>query len=85
MLDIKGVKASFVLTRFEDKIHISGRSVGEISVQLILEKLGGGGHQSSAGAQIKTSSMDEAEKALKGAVDEYLREENNESNSKKWC
>lgn len=39
MLDIKGVKASFVLTRFEDKIHISGRSVGEISVQLILENL----------------------------------------------
>lgn len=73
LLDINGVMASFVITRAKDKNHISGRSKGEISVQLILEKLGGGGHFNMAGAQVD-GSVEEAKKALIGAIDQYLLE-----------
>lgn len=74
LLNIKGVKASFVLTRSNDKIHISGRSLGDISVQLILERIGGGGHLTSAATQLDMS-IEEAEIMLKKAVKEYLEEE----------
>ena len=74
LLNINGVEASFVLTLSEGKIHISGRSLGTISVQLILEKLGGGGHLTSAGTQLEGVSMDHTEKMLIDAIDEYLRE-----------
>ena len=74
LLNINGIEASFVLTTFGGKIHISGRSLGSISVQLILERLGGGGHLTSAGTQIEGKTMDEAEKMLIDAIDEYLKE-----------
>lgn len=74
LLDIKGVKASFVLTYSNDRVHISGRSLGDISVQIIMEKLGGGGHLTSAGTQIIGVSMDEAEKMLIDTIDKYFRE-----------
>lgn len=74
LLNINGVEASFVLTIFEGKIHISGRSLGDISVQLILEKLGGGGHLTSAGTQMEGVTMDEAEKYLIKAIEEYFEE-----------
>lgn len=74
LLNIKGVKASFVLTRSNDKIHISGRSLGDISVQLILERIGGGGHLTSAATQLNMS-IEEAEIMLKKAIKEYLEEE----------
>ncbi|EEU12478.1 DHH family phosphoesterase [Anaerococcus vaginalis] len=74
LLNIKGVKASFVLTRANDKIHISGRSLGDISVQLILERIGGGGHLTSAATQLDMS-IEEAEIMLKKAIKEYLEEE----------
>ncbi|MDU5086361.1 MAG: DHH family phosphoesterase [Anaerococcus vaginalis] len=74
LLNIKGVKASFVLTRSNDKIHISGRSLGDISVQLILERIGGGGHLTSAATQLDMS-IEEAEVMLKKAIKEYLEEE----------
>ncbi|NLY45942.1 MAG: phosphoesterase [Tissierella sp.] len=74
LLDIKGVEASFVLTYSNDRIHISGRSLGKVSVQIIMEKLGGGGHLSSAGTQIMGVSMDEAEKMLIDTIDKYFRE-----------
>ncbi len=80
LLDMKGVKASFVLCQVEDQIHISGRSMGDISVQILLEKLGGGGHQSSAGVQLEGMDMDSAESVLLEAIDNYLMEEENESN-----
>lgn len=73
LLTVEGVKASFALCRIGDKIHISARSSGEINVQLILEKLEGGGHFDSAATQLE-SSMSEALTRLKGAVDEYFRE-----------
>ena len=86
LLNIKGVRASFVLTRSNDKIHISGRSLGDISVQLILERIGGGGHLTSAATQLDMS-IDEAEVMLKKAIKEYLEEEveDYEDNTNWWC
>lgn len=86
LLNIKGVKASFVLTRSNDKIHISGRSLGDISVQLILERIGGGGHLTSAATQLDMS-IEEAEIMLKKAIKEYLEEEveKNEDNINWRC
>lgn len=60
LLDIEGVKASFVLTDFDDKIYISARSIDEVNVQLVMEKLGGGGHMNVAGAQLENMGMEEA-------------------------
>ncbi len=74
LLNINGIEASFVLTITNGKIHISGRSLGNISVQLILEKLGGGGHLTSAGTQLEGISIGDAEKMLINAIDEYLKE-----------
>ncbi|MDR7869789.1 MAG: DHH family phosphoesterase [Tissierellaceae bacterium] len=74
LLDIKGVEASFVLTYSNDRIHISGRSLGGISVQLIMEKLGGGGHLTSAGVQLMGVTIDEAEEMLIDTIDKYFRE-----------
>lgn len=80
LLNIDGIEASFVLTKASSKIHISGRSLGEISVQLILEKLDGGGHLTSAGAQVE-GTMENALSELERVIDEYLEEDNNsESN-----
>ena len=73
LLNINGIEASFVMTLSKGRIHISGRSLGDISVQLILEKLGGGGHLTSAGTQLDMS-IDEAEEALLKAIEEYLAE-----------
>ena len=73
--------ASFVLTISNNKIHISGRSLGDISVQLILERIGGGGHLTAAATQLDMS-MENAEDMLRKAINEYLREEEeNESNT----
>lgn len=77
LLTASGIEASFVLAQVADKIHISGRSLGNISVQLILEKLGGGGHLTSAGAQLEVS-MDEAENLLVEEVKKYLQESDEE-------
>ncbi|MFB0972357.1 MAG: DHH family phosphoesterase [Neofamilia sp.] len=74
LLNIVGVNASFVLTHNEDYIHISGRSAGEISVQLILEKLGGGGHLVSAATQVYKVTMEEAYEKLLHAIDIYYEE-----------
>ena len=81
LLNIKGVKASFVLTNANNKIHISGRSLGDISVQLILELIEGGGHLTAAATQLDMS-MENAEEMLRKAINEYIREEEeNESNT----
>lgn len=73
LLNINGVEASFVLTYKDDMVHISGRSLGNISVQLILEKLGGGGHLISAGVQLDMD-MNKAEEKLIEKIEEYLEE-----------
>ena len=62
------------MTNADDKVHISGRSLGSISVQLILEKLGGGGHLTSAGTQLYGKTVDEVERLLIEQIDEYLKD-----------
>ncbi len=74
LIGIKGIQASFVLADDNGVVMISGRSLGDINVQIILEKLGGGGHLTVAGAQLRDSSMDQAVEALTQAIDEYLKE-----------
>lgn len=74
LLNINGVETSFVMTYVNNKLHISGRSLGNISVQLILESLGGGGHLTSAGTQLDNVTMDEAEIILTETIDKFLKE-----------
>ena len=72
LIDIKGVKASFVITFDGDKYAISSRSIDEVNVQMIMEKLGGGGHRSSAGANIVAESFDDAIIKVKSVIDESI-------------
>ena len=74
LLDISGIKASFVLTIYEGKIYMSARSIDEVNVQIIAEKLGGGGHINSAGAQFDHTNMDEAMQTLKQTIDQMIEE-----------
>ena len=74
LLDINCIKASFVLTVFKGKIYLSARSIDEVNVQVIAEKLGGGGHINSAGAQFDHTDMDEAIRALKATIDQMIEE-----------
>lgn len=75
LLNIKGVEAAFVMSQVNDTVIISGRSMGDINVQLILEKLGGGGHLGIAGAQLPDTSILEAKKLLHEAIKKYFEEE----------
>lgn len=72
LIGIRGIKAAFAITTVGETMHISARSTGEINVQLILEKLRGGGHFDTAGAQLKGVNAEEAVIQLKGAIDDYL-------------
>lgn len=74
LLDISGIKASFVLTIYEGRIFLSARSIDEVNVQIIAEKLGGGGHINSAGAQFDHTDMDEAISLLKETIDNMIEE-----------
>lgn len=72
LLSIKGVDAAFTLFQTENTVNISARSFGAFNVQLVTEALGGGGHLTMAGAQLKKVSMEQAVEQLKKAIDEYL-------------
>ncbi|MBR0081155.1 MAG: DHH family phosphoesterase [Clostridia bacterium] len=74
LLGIRGIKAAFVLAETDDLVAISGRSFGDINVQMILEKLGGGGHLTMAGAQINGVTWQEAMKKLLPLIEEYEKE-----------
>lgn len=74
LLDISGIEASFVIAKNGNRIMISGRSLESINVQVILEKLGGGGHITIAGAQLEDVSIEEATEMLKNAIDEVLNQ-----------
>lgn len=76
LLDVEGVKASFVLCDDKDTIFVSARSLGEVNVQIILEKIGGGGHQTISGAQFKDATVDEVKEIVKNAVEQYIEEAN---------
>lgn len=74
LLNIIGIKASFVLTQYQGKIYVSSRSIDEINVQLIMERLGGGGHLNVAGAQLTDCSVEEAKQIIQNTLDEMLEE-----------
>ncbi len=75
LLNITGILASFVLCKVDEIVMISGRSMGDINVQSILEKIGGGGHLTFAGAQIAGVTIEEAKEKLIESIDEYFGEE----------
>jgi c-di-AMP phosphodiesterase-like protein len=74
LLNIIGIKASFVLTEYAGKIYISSRSIDEINVQLIMERLGGGGHLNVAGAQLSNCTVEQAKRTIMATLDEMLKE-----------
>nr|WP_294527890.1 DHH family phosphoesterase [uncultured Blautia sp.] len=73
LLNIAGVKASFVLTPYNKEVYVSARAIDEVNVQIMMERMGGGGHLNIAGAQLK-SSLDEAEQMLKDIIDQLYEE-----------
>lgn len=74
LLNITGIKASFVLTDYKGKVYISSRSIDEINVQLIMEALGGGGHLTIAGAQLEHYSISEVRHMLQQTIDKMIEE-----------
>lgn len=78
LLNVKNIKASFVLFPNNDKINISARSLGEINVQTIMEKLGGGGHQTMAATQIEGMNMEQVEKKLIDIIKSNIINKNGE-------
>ncbi|NLL79197.1 MAG: DHH family phosphoesterase [Clostridiales bacterium] len=74
LLNIRGIKASFVLTEYQSKIYVSARSIDEVNVQVIMERLGGGGHMNIAGAQIENTNMAEAIQIVKSTLDRMIEE-----------
>ncbi len=72
LLDIVGIKASFVMTQLNDTVYFSARSIDEVNVQVMMEKMGGGGHRTIAGAQLKDTTLDEARQRLKEIIEKML-------------
>ena len=74
LLDISNVKASFVLTKYRGKVYISARSIDEVNVQVMMERLGGGGHINMAGAQLENVEVEEAKYMIKQEIDSMIEE-----------
>ena len=74
LLNIDSIKATFVLTDYQNKIYISARAIDEVNVQLIMERMGGGGHINMAGAQLPGATMEEAVSQLKITLDQMIHE-----------
>ena len=72
-MNLSGIETSFVLSKVDNKVYISGRSNGDLNVQVVLEKLGGGGHMMIAGAQIENVEIEEAKKMLIEAIEEIKK------------
>lgn len=75
LMNVVGVSASFVCCKIGDLVYVSARSFGDINVQRIMEKLGGGGHFTVSGAQLKDCTTEEAKEKIREAIEEYLEEE----------
>ena len=75
LLNIKQVEASFVLGQKNGRVFVSARSLGNINVHVLMEKLGGGGHRDIAGAQFKDITIEEAYNKVKEVIQSYLKEE----------
>ena len=69
LLEIKGIKASVVLTEYQNTIYVSARSIDEVNVQVMMEQLGGGGHRTIAGAQLKDGTIEDAKRRVKEVID----------------
>ena len=74
LLEIRGIKASIVLTDYNGTVYFSARSIDEVNVQVMMEKLGGGGHRTIAGAQMKDVTVEEAKTRLKEVIQEMMSE-----------
>lgn len=74
LLNIKGIRASFILTRYNGIIYISARSIDEVNVQVIMERMGGGGHLNIAGAQLENGSIEEGIESIKRTLDAMIEE-----------
>lgn len=74
LLDIEGVKASFMLTRLNDTVYISARSIDEVNVQIIMERMGGGGHATVAGAQLQGCTLEEGKQQLQDVLEKMVVE-----------
>lgn len=74
LLDINQIKASFVLTEYNNRIYVSARSIDEVNVQIIMERLGGGGHMNASGAQFDHTDMDGAVRSLKQVLNKMIEE-----------
>lgn len=74
LLDINEIKATFVLTSYEGKIYISARSIDELNVQVVMERLGGGGHITSAGAQLTECTLQDAADRIKAILNKMKEE-----------
>ena len=74
LLNMKGVKASFVLTEYQNQIYVSARSIDEVNVQVIMERLGGGGHMNVAGCQMEDVTLTEAIAVIKETLDTMIEE-----------
>ena len=73
LLSLDGVDASVVAVKFEDQVNVSARSLGEINVQVLMEYIGGGGHLTMAGAQLKNTTLEEAKEKIKESIDNYRK------------
>lgn len=73
LLEIRGIKASVVLTEYHNTIYVSARSIDEVNVQVMMEQLGGGGHRTIAGAQLEGVTVDEAKNRVKEVIDQMLQ------------
>ena len=74
LLDIEGIRASFVLTIYQGRIYVSARSIDEVNVQIIMERLGGGGHMNASGTQFDHTNMEEAVNCVKAQIDRMIEE-----------
>ena len=74
LLDIEGIRASFVLTVYQGRIYVSARSIDEVNVQIIMERLGGGGHMNASGTQFDHTNMEEAVNCVKEQIDRMIEE-----------
>ncbi len=74
LLDVAGIKASFVVTDYDNQVYVSARSIDEINVQLVMERLGGGGHLGTAGAQLQDCTVEEAVDKIKETLDKMTKE-----------
>ena len=72
LLEIKGIKASVVMSKYNGTIYLSARSIDEVNVQVMMERLGGGGHRTVAGAQLKGATVEEAKEKVKKVIQEMI-------------